>query len=145
MGDQVIASKVAVADISVQQIITSVPKMVVLESGFQKSEATLPTITFERQKPGYYKVGVGESKGDYYLILNQAFNEGWRVTGATPKEHLTVNGFANGWLMPAGGATELIIEFGNVSPFRFGATISILSLIVVLSVGWRSTKILKNK
>lgn len=136
VGGKVIASKVAIADLTVQQLITTVPDRIALTDTLRTSSDTPPSVNFERLKPGSYVGTVTAATQPYYLVLNQAYNKGWRLTGVTPLEHLEVNGFANAWLLPAGTqATQFKLEFGNPAPFHWGLFVSVASVITVLVLG----------
>ncbi|MDO8472101.1 MAG: hypothetical protein Q7S64_03085 [bacterium] len=138
---EVVASKVALADLTVQQLFNTVPEYIALTNSLNESTSTPPTINFERLKPGLYEGTVAAAAQPYYLVLNQAFNKGWRIKGVTPLEHLEVNGFANAWLLPANTqATQFRIEFGNKAPFHWGLLISLSSLIVVLFIGLKKKR-----
>ena len=58
-------------------------------------------------------VSVPEAKDDFWLILGQSYNAGWHATadGKDLGAPTLVNGYANGWKVPAGTDIEIHVEW----------------------------------
>ena len=76
--------------------------------------------------------------GPFWLVLGQSFDEGWRasIDGTDLGAPDLVDGFANGWLVPAGGAGEHEVAFtwtpqGAVWRGLFVSAVALLGCLVL--------------
>jgi hypothetical protein len=117
--------------------------------GLGENEApatTVPQCTIEESSPWSARVKL-ETAGPCFLVLNQAFNAGWRaylgspdwtgvLTGAKQlnAEHVMVNGYANGWYIKQPGEYEVTLYYRPQTLLPLGAIIS--ALFWALLVAW---------
>ncbi|MDV3221951.1 alpha-(1-_3)-arabinofuranosyltransferase family protein [Intrasporangium sp.] len=96
---------------------------------------TAVAATVERTSPSVLTAFVGERSADSALVLPQNFNAGWTAT--TSEGSLTpvrVNGWQQGFLMPAGPEMPLVVEFGPNRIYQFGLYLGGLLVLAVLAV-----------
>lgn len=117
-----------------------------------------PKVEFKKINPTRYVVNVKGAKGPFTLVFSESFHEGWKgyvrpLTVKTEpwsallsawkdrgnrieiKDHFTVNGYANGWIVPAGKELEagedfeIVLEFKPQRLFEVGLLISGITLL----------------
>ncbi|WP_324141651.1 alpha-(1-_3)-arabinofuranosyltransferase domain-containing protein [Intrasporangium sp.] len=96
---------------------------------------TLVDVTVERTSPSVLTAFVGERTADSALVLPQNFNPGWTAT--TSEGSLTpvrVNGWQQGFLVPAGATTPLVVEFAPNRIYQFGLYLGGLLVLGLLGV-----------
>jgi len=78
-----------------------------------------------------------ERLDSFMLIFGDAFNPEWKLVHKgkplNEAQHIEVNGYANGWVVPAGEATVMTIEYLPQRYATVGAAVSLLSLVVSIS------------
>jgi arabinofuranan 3-O-arabinosyltransferase len=75
--------------------------------------------------------------GDRVLAVRENINAGWRATaGGQVLQPITVDGWQQGWLVPAGYAGEVVLRFTPDQPYRAGLVggAGSLALVVLLAV-----------
>ena len=92
----------------------------------------------------YRTVEVEPSVGPRLLETSENANEGWVATldGRT-LEQIRVDGWRQAWLVPAGSAGRVTLEFAPDGPFRTGLFVGLLgaiALVVLAVVGRRSDR-----
>ncbi len=79
------------------------------------------------------QVDIGGATGDRVLVVPESVNPGWIATG--PDGHrlrpITVNGWQQGWVVPAGISGQVTLRFPLDTPYRIGL-FGGLALLVVL-------------
>lgn len=100
-------------------------------------------ITFKKINPTLYKVTITDPTKPFILKFGQRFSPLWKLypansswikdyfTGKTENNHITVDGYANAWILNPLGQTEWIIEYVPQEFFYTGLTITIVSLAVL--------------
>lgn len=98
-----------------------------------------------------YEMVVHNAKRPFLLVLNQSFDPNWKVyvePSTTPqpfwwtwthharpeRDHLTVNGFANGWWINARGSYRIVVEYWPQRLVDAGWVICWLTIIGCLGV-----------
>lgn len=128
-------------------------------SGQMEAAGSLPKISFRRLDPTRYVADVKGATGPFTLIFSESFHDGWKaytrrglatkdepvtaLLGAFAdrgnreelKDHFSVNGYANGWGVPAGAGRDfqVIIEYRSQRLLEAGALISGLTLLCSIS------------
>jgi len=89
-----------------------------------------PVVT--RHSDTSYTVDVAGSSQDRWLILGQSHNLGWHATidGSDLGPPITIDGFANGWLIPAGDHVSVALRW---TPQRLVSWLIVLSLLTVVA------------
>jgi len=87
------------------------------------------------QDDTHYSLVVPGSDTDRWLILGQSHNLGWEasIDGASLGEPQLIDGFANGWLIPAGPTVEVEL---NWTPQRLVAVSLWVSAVAIAGVLW---------
>lgn len=96
-----------------------------------------PTIKYERQNPTKYVIKITGAKSPYYLLFNQSFSNGWRLTSdksAPGAIHFTANGFANAWRIDRAGDYTLTLEYTPQRYVYVGLVITFLTILFCLSI-----------
>ena len=80
--------------------------------GIELDDNLTPRITFTKISPTKYIVNIRESKDSYVLILNNTFDESWKIKidNQIVNKHFMINGFANGWLIDKKGDYDIEIK-----------------------------------
>ena len=89
-----------------------------------------PQIQASSIAPGEYRASV-TTPGPFLLVVLQNFDPLWQASigGVVLTTHLTVNGFANGWLINRSGNFTVFLEFGPDSTY-----ITVLEWTPILAV-----------
>ncbi|MGC8621879.1 MAG: hypothetical protein ACP5U0_08210 [Caldisphaera sp.] len=100
------------------------------------SNLQLPHLSFKFYPNSEFSIKV-ESKTAFYLILNYAFNSGWKLSlnGRIISEHYVANGFANAWYLPSGNYSVSIYfepqKYQDIAFIISGVTV--ISFITILT------------
>ena len=86
-----------------------------------------------------YTVQVPQRATDRWLVLGQSHNRGWHATvgGSDLGPPVVIDGFANGWLLPAGGAATLELRWTPQRLVDWALRISLLAVAAVALIAWR--------
>jgi arabinofuranan 3-O-arabinosyltransferase len=79
----------------------------------------------------HYRVVVTGATGGFVLALAESYASGWRISGLPPgwrARHVTVDGYANGWVIEGSGAAELSLDYAPGRWARGAATVSAATL-----------------
>jgi hypothetical protein len=107
----------------------------------QSDQNKKPLLTFKKINPTVYIVDVNSSQKPILLVLNNSFHEGWKAfivneSGEENQinEHIQVNGYANGWILPSMKQSPLQVrlEFYPQRLFEIGIVISGSTFLIVL-------------
>ncbi|WP_019201198.1 alpha-(1-_3)-arabinofuranosyltransferase family protein [Tsukamurella sp. 1534] len=79
-------------------------------------------------------VGVEKTDRDRVLVVPESRNEGWAATGpdGEPLRAVTVNGWQQGWVLPAGTEGAVTLRYALNAPYRIGL-FGGLTLLVILA------------
>lgn len=93
-------------------------------------------LTFYVINPTEYLVEVKQARGAFVLVVNQAFDPGWKllINGEQVSEnlHYEVNGYANAWYINQTGSFSIFIQYVPQKFVYVGAWISIISVSITL-------------
>ncbi len=102
--------------------------------------ATVPATTTE-WRADHRAVDVTTSQSSRVLVVPESINPGWtaRTANGTALAPITVNGWQQGWVLPAGTAGPVTLTFGSNTPYRAGligglALLPLLGLLAFLPV-----------
>jgi arabinofuranan 3-O-arabinosyltransferase len=101
----------------------------------------LPSVTYERVSPNEFRARVTGATEPFLLALTESHDPGWRVESpgrdASELEHVRVNGYANGWLVPWTGSYEVRLFYEPERYARLARRTSLallpLGLLVLLA------------
>ncbi len=90
-------------------------------------------VTVVRRDDTSFDLLVPGSTDDRWLVLGQSHNDGWEATigGRSLGPPVVIDGFANGWLLPAGGDVAVALRW---TPQRLVDRAMVLSAIALLVV-----------
>ncbi len=125
-------------DVGVQSLIVAASK---LAAPAQRAQGDVDVVD---QQPGTILLHTTAKS----LVFSDAFDDRWeaRQNGAT-LDHVMVNGYANGWLVPDPGAGDVLLSFAPQRPFTMGMRITFMLtflalgaiVMIVISSGARSS------
>jgi hypothetical protein len=107
--------------------VTPLLAIALLES---PAESPLPVVTYRRLGADRFRAHVQGARAAFLLVADETYSPGWHVEGPRRpgrSEHLTVNGYANGWLVPWKGTYDLTIAY---SPERYATIAGWIGIIV---------------
>lgn len=113
----------------IDQIVLSSPR-----------EIAAPTpagpVVVEDHDDTYYRLTVPASEVDRFLVLGQSHNDGWAasVEGQSLGEPLVIDGFANGWLLPASGEVEVVLDWEPQSLVARSLWFSAIAVVLTLGL-----------
>lgn len=113
---------------------------VVLLSPRPLAPRNLPAVVATtRHSDTSFSVAVEGSTDDRWLILGQSHNLGWHATvnGSDLGPPITIDGFANGWFLPAGDDITVSLDWTPQRLVRWMILISILTVLACLVLAWR--------
>lgn len=97
-------------------------------------------VSYEKINPVEYKVSVFVEKVPVILGFSERYDNLWELE-KFDKNHIKINGFANGWIIDKPGTYDLKLNYRPQKMFYIGGFISVLSLIAVIAC----FVIIKNK
>ncbi len=94
-----------------------------------------PKISYQKISQSKYLLEVITDR-PINVIFNESYNSGWQAITSKGKilHHFLVNGYANGYYLPAAGACNITLEYTAKKIFSAGCIISISSFIFALLV-----------
>ena len=108
-------------------------------SAGHKPEPELPLVV-DRPDPAQLSVEVPSTSDDTLLVVHQNFSDGWVATGESGSRltPIRVNGWQQGWILPAGSGQMVHAEFQPDLTYRWGMIGgALLALVVILGGFWR--------
>ncbi len=101
------------------------------------AKTSSPRLRVVDQDATSVKVRVNDASKPFWLVLGQSYNAGWEVIAGGKKldPPTLVDGYANGWRVPAGsGPMTISIRWAPQQSFERAAVISLLATIVCLGI-----------
>jgi len=96
-----------------------------------------PRVDIDRSETARMELTIGEAGEPAWLILRQSWNAGWTATldGTDLGEPVLIEGFANGWLLPAsGGDRQVTLEWTPQRSMRLALWFSLVAGLVVIGL-----------
>ena len=94
-----------------------------------KTVQTEPTIEVSQKSPVEYQMKVS-SKAPFFLVLNQAYNPGWKAfIGNKQLTHFEANFYANSFFVPVTGNFTVSLVYSGQDYFEIGTTVSISAIV----------------
>ena len=86
-----------------------------------------------------YTVRVPPRDSDRWLALGQSYNRGWHATveGTDLGPPTVIDGFANGWLLPAGEAAVVELRWTPQRLVDWALRLSVLALAAAALIAWK--------
>ena len=86
-----------------------------------------------------YTVRVPPRDNDRWLALGQSHNRGWHasVGGTDLGPPIVIDGFANGWLLPAGEAAVVELRWTPQRLVDWALRLSVLAVVAAALIAWR--------
>ena len=111
---------------------------IVLDSGSSApSRDVPPTVTTDSVADTRFDLTVGSSDADSWLVLAQSWNEGWTATvdGESIGTPVLIDGYANGWLLPASDTERtVVLEWTPQRLVSFALWFSLLAGLAVVGL-----------
>lgn len=93
--------------------------------------------------PDHREVAAGPSNTSRILVIPESINPGWvaRTGSGARLTPIAVNGWQQGWLVPAGDAGVITLSFASNSLYRAGLAVGLALLpVLALLACWRTRK-----
>ncbi len=116
--------------------------------GGARGRGDLPRISYERLSPSEVRVRVSDARSPFLLALTETRTRGWQLEAAGQEagslRHVTVNGYANGWIVPWRGTydTKLVYEPERAAELARSTGMVIAPLLLV---AWLSSILLGGR
>ena len=123
----------SVTGIDIDQLVLSGPKRA------PTAPAGAGGVAAVRHGDTSYTVQVLDRDADRWLVLGQSHNRGWHATldGADLGPPVVIDGFANGWLLPAGEAAAVELRWTPQRLVDWALRISLLAVAAAALIAWR--------
>ena len=107
--------------------------IIIFTSTTNKPSAT-ESVGYTRYSPTRYEVTLGQNVSyPMLLVFPQRFDPWWQIKGVDAR-HITVNGYANGWIIERPTSSPLIVEYKGREYFRLGLIITAISILLGLVI-----------
>lgn len=107
-----------------------------------------PAAAAASAQPGRWDAGrrtvrVGARDQPTVLLVRENANPGWQATiGGEPLPSLTIDGWQQGYLLPAGGAATVDLTFGPDRTYRAGLLVGlVLAVLLAVAAGWPARRL----
>ena len=105
-----------------------------------KGELIAPEVNFMELERYRYQVDIDNIKTDYVIVLNQTFDDGWKIVDTESGEEMefdkiSINGLVNGWIIPKIDDIDrqkFIIEYRPQLTYTYYRNISIIAFFLLL-------------
>ncbi len=116
----------------IDQLVLSGPQRTLPPAGTGRVDAV-------RHSDTSYTVRVPGRDTGRWLVLGQSHNRGWEATvdGADLGPPVVIDGFANGWLLPAGGDGVVELRWTPQRLVDWALRLSVLAVVAVALIAWR--------
>ena len=104
-----------------------------------------PKVDFEIISPARYKIRVSNAQNPFFLVLSTSFDPQWSAYFTTlagsndpllTKNHLEVNGYANGWYIDRLGSYDMFLEYSPEKVFiivqKFAFVFIIIAILILI-------------
>ncbi|GAB17025.1 hypothetical protein GOEFS_018_00570 [Gordonia effusa NBRC 100432] len=110
-----------------------------LDSGAaaESTSATIRTPQTPKWDEAHRQLAVTATRGAQVIVVPESANSGWRANlGGSPLTSITVNGWQQGWIVPAGksGVVDLTFRFDNLYRWTLGVGLALVALL--LAAAW---------
>jgi arabinofuranan 3-O-arabinosyltransferase len=101
----------------------------------RSAQAAVPSpVRVVEWSPAQRRLRVGAGAADRVLALRENANAGWRATaGGRVLRPLVVDGWQQGWLLPAGAPAEVTLTFTPDRAYRAGLAGGLIALLVLFA------------
>jgi len=99
-------------------------------------------LAFERTGESSYRVVIEAAAHDRLLVLGQSRNDGWRaeLDGSELEGPILVDGFANGWWVPAGAEGTAEIVWTPQRAVDVALAVSAVAVLFTIVLAWRAKR-----
>jgi len=99
----------------------------------------LPPVTVVSHDDTNYVLEVPGDPNERWLVLGQSVNVGWEasIDGVSLGEPTLIDGFANGWRLPAGAMLRVELEWTPQSLVNKSLALSVVAILFVIGLAWR--------
>jgi len=123
-------------------VLNNNPSLVAVSKNADKKEGLiLPGIQFKQISPAKYEISVDGAKDKFILVFLENYHPWWqariikkdtnKAIFLDTKNHIKVNGFANGWILDDKGDFKVIIEYKSQKTYTF--LLYFLGFLLILS------------
>ncbi|MFZ2239681.1 MAG: hypothetical protein WAV90_09095, partial [Gordonia amarae] len=112
------------------------------------ASTVLPTV--EKWSATHRVVDVRASAADRILTVAESTNSGWRATVDTPDGEInlhpiTVNGWQQGWVVPANLSGPVTLRYSLDTPYRWVLVVGLLLVAVLLALAWQPPVLARSR
>ncbi len=99
--------------------------------------------TSVRHRDTHFSAQVTGSQTGRWLVLGQSYNRGWHATadGSDLGEPMVIDGFANGWYLPAGPGTSVDLRWRPQRLVNLALGLSAIFGVLVMALAWRGRRV----
>jgi arabinofuranan 3-O-arabinosyltransferase len=110
------------------------------DRGVEPAPASLPVVS-RRHSDVHLSADIPAADHDRWLVLAQSDNDGWKATlDGRALDRTVVDGFANGWLVPAGAAATVELTWTPQRWVDRALVCSALFAMIALVLAWRGRR-----
>ncbi len=147
-NEQVVLSKGAhiIEGKFISASLPDIPRVYIQVKNTATQMLRAPSLRWNQESPVQFTVHIENATGLYILGLNQSFDTGWKVSRTDKPllhqpDHFELNGMVNGWIIRDTGTYDVSIYYEPQKFVNWGITIFLISLVGMIFVLRRTTKI----
>lgn len=100
-----------------------------------------PEIAFRRKSPTQYRTATIAAASPYLLTFAESYDQKWQAyvqsaqrMALDPRDHLVVNGYANGWLVAASEPHTIQLYYTPQRYFILGLAVAIITIVTLVLI-----------
>jgi arabinofuranan 3-O-arabinosyltransferase len=120
--------------VATRSVIAAATRLVLAPVGRDQTAAGRPSqVRVDLWGSNERRVHIGAAGVPRLLVVRENTNPGWQASlGGRPLESITIDGWQQGWLLPAGAAGDVVLRYLPDSAYRTGLVVGAVLLVALV-------------